>query len=107
MSDPPTIRVVPDRRGALLELKVDQSGTPVEALVSWVDVVMGWTGGLEQHQEWLPIEQVAPIPGADYTHVPRTQAAAVDEPDTTAAVPTPPECPLTSWQPEYRPRARR
>ncbi|WP_431921302.1 hypothetical protein [Nonomuraea jabiensis] len=91
MHNPPPVHILPDpandpRRpddplpvGSLLELQVDATGKAVAAFASWGVDTPGPRGGLELHEEWLPINRVRQIPGQDYTKVPRTPTASPAE----------------------------
>ncbi|MEV4161820.1 hypothetical protein [Nonomuraea dietziae] len=85
MSDPPSILILPDQAASLMELLVDENDEAIKAKVSWIENIPGYRGGLKPREEWLPIDQVAPVPGQSYTSVPRTPAAQ-PEPELEPAV---------------------
>lgn len=73
MQDLPIVRLIdhPADAGYLREWRRSADGW--EARVSWINVQMGYTGGLEEEQGWLPASRVEPLPSEDYSRVPRTR----------------------------------
>ncbi|WP_344845650.1 hypothetical protein [Nonomuraea dietziae] len=77
-----------------MELLVDENDEAIKAKVSWIENIPGYRGGLKPREEWLPIDQVAPVPGQSYMSVPRTPATQPKpEPELEPAVAGPPGWP--------------
>lgn len=74
MADAPIVRLLdhPADAGYLLEWR--KTGDAWEARVSWIEIIPGYRGGLEEHEGWLPARQVQPLPSEDYSKVPKTRA---------------------------------
>jgi hypothetical protein len=59
--------------GGLLEWRLKPDGS-WEALVEIVEIAPGYRGGLQEpRQVWFMAHEVEPIPGEDYSRVPRTR----------------------------------
>ncbi|MEV4889191.1 hypothetical protein AB0K48_07375, partial [Nonomuraea sp. NPDC055795] len=79
------VKIPPEGAGRLHRLRLDEAGER-EGLVSWIeDVREGFTGGLKERLEWMPLRDLDPLDGVDYTRVPwdrpagTTSPAAVDD----------------------------
>lgn len=82
MSEPPKIRILPDQEqgrgeelGRVLEFEVDGNDTAIRAHVEWTELASFRNSRTRSRTAWLPVDQVAPIPGEVYTGVARTPAA--------------------------------
>jgi len=78
---PPSVKLPghPSGAGGLLEWRE----TPYRewwARVAWTHMRPGFRGGLEPRESWFPRDRVEPIPGEDYSAVPRTYAQPVNPP---------------------------
>jgi hypothetical protein len=72
MQDPPRVRILPDAAGYILEWQKREDGW--WARVTWMEVGgTAYRAGIEERDEWLPEDRVRPIPGEDYSKVPRTR----------------------------------
>lgn len=100
----PKIRILPDQTtgrddelGQVLEFEVDASDTAIRARVKWTELASFRHSRTRDRVEWLPVDQLEPIPGEVYTGVTRTlagNAAPVETDDDApedwpAGVPTP------------------
>ena len=75
MHDPPRVTILPDAAGYIHEWRLLADGS-WEAHVTWMEVGgAAYRAGIEERDEWLPEDRVRPIPGEDYSRVPRTRAA--------------------------------
>lgn len=75
MGDLPSIRILPDQIGRLHEFRVDGNDTATEARVSWVELTHYRRGTSAEREKWLPVDQLQPLDGEDYSGVPRTPVA--------------------------------
>jgi hypothetical protein len=72
--DPPVVRILPDDAGYLHEWRLRGDGS-WQAHVTWMEVGgPAYRAGLNERDEWLPADRVQPIPGEDYSRVPRSRA---------------------------------
>ncbi|MEV4891788.1 hypothetical protein AB0K48_20640 [Nonomuraea sp. NPDC055795] len=83
--EPQPVKIPPEGAGRLHRLRMDEAGER-EGLVSWIeDVREGFTGGLRERREWMPLRDLDPLDGVDYTRLPwdppagTTSSAAVDD----------------------------
>ncbi|WP_346101379.1 hypothetical protein [Nonomuraea maheshkhaliensis] len=76
MDDPPAIRIHPDNAGSVLEFLVDEAGALIQAKVTWQEFANDGYGTCSEHEQWLPMDQLALIPGQAYEGVPRTSAVS-------------------------------
>lgn len=60
--------------GEVLEFVVDSHDTAIRAKVTWRELASFRHSRTRSRTEWLAIESLRPVPGQDYTAVPRTPA---------------------------------